>query len=75
MFLITIGDRTVGGLTCRDQLVGRWQTPVADCCVTATSLTTGLRSGEAMAMARISLEPTPLLPNTACNLEISFVTN
>ena len=30
-FLITIGDRTVGGLTARDQMVGPWQTPVADC--------------------------------------------
>ena len=32
-FLITIGDRTVGGLTARDQMVGRWQTAVADCAV------------------------------------------
>lgn len=30
-FLITIGDRTVGGLTARDQMAGRWQTPVSDC--------------------------------------------
>ena len=30
-FLITIGDRTVGGLVCRDQMVGPWQVPVADC--------------------------------------------
>ena len=30
-FLISIGDRTVGGLTARDQMVGPWQTPVADC--------------------------------------------
>ena len=29
-FLITIGDRTVGGMTARDQMVGPWQTPVAD---------------------------------------------
>lgn len=29
-FLITIGDRTVGGLSCRDQMVGPWQVPVAD---------------------------------------------
>lgn len=50
MFLITICDRTVGGLTCRDPLVGRWQTPVADCSVTASSLTPGLRTGEAMAI-------------------------
>jgi phosphoribosylformylglycinamidine synthase len=32
-FLITIGDRTVGGLTARDQMVGPWQVPVADCAV------------------------------------------
>ena len=33
-FLITIGDRTVGGLSSRDQMVGPWQVPVADCAVT-----------------------------------------
>ncbi len=33
-FLITIGDRSVGGLTHRDQMVGPWQVPVADCAVT-----------------------------------------
>lgn len=33
-FLITIGDRTVGGLTARDQMVGPWQTPVSDVAVT-----------------------------------------
>ncbi|EHY54923.1 Phosphoribosylformylglycinamidine synthase [Exophiala dermatitidis] len=49
-FLITIGDRTVGGLTARDQMVGPWQVPVADVSVTATSLTTGIKTGEAMAM-------------------------
>ena len=49
-FLITIGDRTVGGLTVRDQMVGPWQTPVADVSVTATSLTAGINTGEAMAM-------------------------
>lgn len=48
-FLITIGDRTVGGLTARDQFVGPWQVPVADCAVTATSLTAGIKTGEAMA--------------------------
>ncbi|MGE5337991.1 MAG: phosphoribosylformylglycinamidine synthase, partial [Gemmatimonadota bacterium] len=30
-FLITIGDRSVGGLNCRDPMVGPWQVPVADC--------------------------------------------
>ena len=49
-FLITIGDRTVGGLTTRDQMVGPWQVPVADVSVTATSLTLGMKTGEAMAM-------------------------
>ncbi|KAI4162787.1 MAG: hypothetical protein LQ342_003504 [Letrouitia transgressa] len=49
-YLITIGDRSVGGLVAREQMVGPWQTPVADCGVTATSLTLGIKSGEAMAM-------------------------
>lgn len=49
-FLITIGDRSVGGLTVRDQMVGPWQTPVADVAVTATALQGGVRTGEAMAM-------------------------
>ncbi|KAF2725201.1 phosphoribosylformylglycinamidine synthase [Polychaeton citri CBS 116435] len=52
-FLITIADRSVGGLTVRDQMVGPWQTPVADVSVTATSLSAskkGVRTGEAMAM-------------------------
>src|SRR5690606_11742525 len=36
-FLITIGDRSITGLVARDQMVGPWQVPVADCAVTATS--------------------------------------
>jgi len=47
-FLITIGDRTVGGLTCRDQFVGPWQVPVADVAVTAMGFDTTL--GECFAM-------------------------
>lgn len=47
-FLITIGDRTVGGLIARDQLVGPWQMPVADCAVTLADFQ-GL-TGEAMAV-------------------------
>ncbi|WP_126445218.1 phosphoribosylformylglycinamidine synthase [Sulfuricystis multivorans] len=47
-FLITIGDRTVGGLTARDQFVGPWQTPVADVAVTAMGFDTYL--GECFAM-------------------------
>ncbi len=47
-FLITIGDRTVGGMTVRDQMVGPWQVPVADAAVTAVSFEEF--KGEAMAM-------------------------
>ena len=47
-FLINIGDRSVGGVTHRDQMVGRWQTPVADCAVTIMGFDT--HRGEAMAM-------------------------
>jgi phosphoribosylformylglycinamidine synthase len=53
-FLITIGDRTVGATSVRDQMVGPWQVPVADCAVTTMSFE-GYR-GEAMAMG----ERTPL---------------
>lgn len=48
-FLLTIGDRTVGGLSVRDPFVGPWQVPVADCAITAMDFA-GHR-GEAMAMA------------------------
>ena len=47
-FLITIGDRTVGGLCARDPMVGPWQVPVADCAVTLCDFDG--YAGEAMAM-------------------------
>ena len=53
-FLISIGDRTVGGMTARDQMVGPWQVPVADVAVTLLGFQTC--RGEAMAMG----ERTPL---------------
>ena len=53
-FLVTIGDRTVGGLVSRDQMVGPWQVPVADAAVTLSGFKG--RAGEAMAMG----ERTPL---------------
>ncbi len=53
-FLITIGDRTVTGMVVRDQMVGPWQVPVADCAVTTVSYDS--YAGEAMAMG----ERTPL---------------
>jgi phosphoribosylformylglycinamidine synthase len=53
-FLISIGDRTVGGLCARDQMVGPWQVPVADVAVTLLGYQT--YRGEAMAMG----ERTPI---------------
>ncbi len=53
-FLVTIGDRTITGLVCRDQMVGPWQVPVSDVAVTASSFYA--TTGEAMAMG----ERTPL---------------
>ncbi len=47
-FLITIGDRSITGQVCRDQMVGPWQTPVADAAVTCNSYSG--HAGEAMAM-------------------------
>ncbi|HEX5766181.1 MAG TPA: phosphoribosylformylglycinamidine synthase, partial [Woeseiaceae bacterium] len=53
-FLIHIGDRTVGGLSVRDQMVGPWQVPVSDVAITAGGFEN--EAGEAMAMG----ERTPL---------------
>ena len=53
-FLVTIGDRSVGGLCSRDQMVGPWQLPLADVAVTLSGFNG--RAGEAMAMG----ERTPL---------------
>jgi len=53
-FLITIGDRSITGQVARDQMVGPWQVPVANCAVTTAAYDTN--AGEAMAMG----ERTPL---------------
>ncbi|MEE8057389.1 MAG: phosphoribosylformylglycinamidine synthase [Pseudomonadales bacterium] len=53
-FLITIGDRSITGMVTRDQMVGPWQVPVADCAVTSVSFDSN--RGEAMAMG----ERTPM---------------
>lgn len=47
-FLVTIGDRSVTGMVARDQMVGPWQIPVADCAVTTASLDS--YCGEAMSL-------------------------
>jgi phosphoribosylformylglycinamidine synthase len=53
-FLVTIGDRSVGGMICRDPMVGPWQVPVSDVAVTVNDHFS--THGEAMAMG----ERTPL---------------
>jgi len=66
-FLITIGDRNVGGLTVRDQMVGPWQVPVADVAVSAAAFDS--KFGEAMAMG----ERTPLaLINSPASARIAI---
>lgn len=60
-FLITIADRSVGGLVARDQMVGPWQVPVADCAVTLKDYHSYV--GEAMAVAERA--PVALLNSAA----------
>ncbi|MEY4516678.1 MAG: hypothetical protein RL180_1024, partial [Pseudomonadota bacterium] len=65
-FLITIGDRSITGMVARDQMVGRWQVPVADCAVTVTghqSIT-----GEAMSMGE---RPPVALLNPAASARLA----
>jgi phosphoribosylformylglycinamidine synthase len=65
-FLVTIGDRFVGGLTAREQMVGPWQVPVADCAVTLRDFVGD--AGEAFAMG----ERTPLaVVNAAASARIA----
>lgn len=67
-FLIHIGDRTVGGLTARDQMVGPMQIPVADCAVTASNFVDV--TGEAMSMG----ERAPIAvinPRAACKMALA----
>ncbi|HQA78292.1 MAG TPA: phosphoribosylformylglycinamidine synthase, partial [Propionicimonas sp.] len=56
-FLITIADRTVGGLNHRDQMVGPWQVPVADVAVTLSDFTSlagqAMATGERMPLASV----------------------
>ena len=66
-FLITIGDRSVGGLTHRDQMVGVWQTPVADCAVTLMGFDT--TRGEAMSMGE---KPALALANAPTSGRMAF---
>ena len=65
-FLITIGDRSITGMVARDQMVGRYQVPVADCAVTVT----GHRSitGEAMSMGE---RPPVALLNPAASARLA----
>ena len=65
-FLVTIGDRSVGGLTARDQMIGPWQLPLADCAITLSGFDGQV--GEAMAIG----ERTPLaLLNAAASARMA----
>lgn len=65
-FLITIGDRSISGMVARDQMVGRWQVPVADCAVTTTGYQT--YTGEAMSMGE---RPPVALLNPAASARLA----
>ena len=62
-FLITIGDRSVGGLVSRDQMVGPWQVPVADCGVT----TLGFETNRGEAMSRGERTPIAVIDAAAAS--------
>ncbi|AOD14090.1 phosphoribosylformylglycinamidine synthase [Xanthomonas fragariae] len=65
-FLVTIGDRSVGGLTAREQMIGPWQLPLADCAITMAGFDTF--AGEAMSIG----ERTPLaLLNAAASARMA----
>ncbi|NIJ92746.1 phosphoribosylformylglycinamidine synthase [Xanthomonas campestris] len=65
-FLVTIGDRSVGGLTAREQMIGPWQLPLADCAITLAGFDTF--AGEAMSIG----ERTPLaLLNAAASARMA----
>ncbi|MGL6687363.1 phosphoribosylformylglycinamidine synthase, partial [Xanthomonas hortorum pv. gardneri] len=65
-FLVTIGDRSVGGLTAREQMIGPWQLPLADCAITMAGFETF--AGEAMSIG----ERTPLaLLNAAASARMA----
>ncbi|MCX7562627.1 phosphoribosylformylglycinamidine synthase [Xanthomonadaceae bacterium XH05] len=60
-YLVTIGDRTVGGLVARDQMVGPWQLPLADCAITLDDFSG--YSGQALALGERA--PLALLDSAA----------
>ncbi len=84
-FLITIGDRTVGGLSARDQMVGPWQVPVADCAVgmlgfrshVGDALAVGERSPVAMrdptAASRLAIAESLTNLMSACPADVGTV--
>ena len=65
-FLVTIGDRSVGGLTAREQMIGPWQLPMSDVAITLAGFDT--YAGEAMSLG----ERTPLaLLNAAASARMA----
>ena len=66
-FLVTIGDRTIGGLSVRDQMVGPWQIPVADAAVTLSGFKSISGELPVAHAALVTVLKSPITPsNTAC---------
>ena len=66
-FLITIGDRTVGGMVARDQFVGPYQVPVSDYSLSLRSFTSN--SGEVLSIGE---KPTLALSNPAASMRMAL---
>ena len=66
-FLITIGDRTVGGMVARDQFVGPYQVPVSDYSLTMKSFTS--KMGEVLSIGE---KPTLAISNPAASMRMSL---
>jgi phosphoribosylformylglycinamidine synthase len=66
-FLITIGDRTVGGMVARDQFVGPYQVPVADYSMSLRSFTSN--KGEVLTIGE---KPTIAINNPAASMRMAL---
>ena len=66
-FLITIGDRTVGGMVARDQFVGPFQVPVSDYSMSLRSYTSN--TGEVLTVGE---KPTLAVKNPAASMRMAM---
>ena len=66
-FLITIGDRTVGGMVARDQFIGPYQVPVSDYSMSLRSFTSS--GGEVLTIGE---KPTIAINNPAASMRMAM---